>query len=853
MLNLWPSVPADFRATGTCRRLRDALVTLPGDGSSSLDVTALVRQVLLEQEARQLVQVNLQVPAMPPFPDQAQWTLSGCEALVSSHGKLSVSANPWHPPIRPGESAEMAAENLRRVYKGGRQRLHDHCPSDPFWTEALGFTSYTSLGQRQAARTVMLAPPGSTTIVCLPTGQGKTDVVLAPILLSSRDRGVSVLVVPTVVLAFDLERRIKKLLHDQGEQQSPSGRYAYTSGMPDSDKAKLRESIRDGRQRIVVTSPEAVTSGLGASLAVAAKEGYLRYLVIDEAHLVDQWGSDFRPEFQTIAGQRLAWLSTAPVGSAVITVAMSATLTGRHVRTLTNLFGTQGKTNVLWASETRAEPSYYVHSAEGRIARDEAVMIALARLPRPLVLYATTRDDVDEWVRRMKTAGFSRVTQVTGNSRDDQRRLAVEGWRGEDSGGQPIPTRYDVVVGTSAFGLGIDMPDVRTVLHACLPETLDRYYQEVGRAGRDGRPAVTLLATAPSDSETADDLNRKSLISAELGWERWSAMWQGGRLVGPAIWEISLDSLPTHLSEGYGRNRQWNVRTLNLMAWAGLVRLRALPAPERFADEPYEDWHARLDSFYQNASSHIGIEVLDPTTNRPDYWRLAVSAQRETTTAEQRAALRTMHEATQGARCLNEIVAGYYRVHWGGGILTTGVNCRDCPWCRSHPTADTARTKMCRTAVEPFPSVQSWPASRRDPLAEVRGDSSWLSIWWDTRSQHRDYLPELLERLARRGARVIGGPGFDADLAARVQDAVAPEAVISDYDEDLAASYPETLIWVLDKDSARLGRLIDARLEGKSVTYLVHPRAFAAPGRPGIRLTQICDATLSLQTALGVL
>ena len=100
-------------------------------------------------------------------------------------------------------------------------------------------------------------------------------------------------------------------------------------------------------------------------------------------------------------------------------------------------------------------------------------------------------------------AGFRRITQVTGDSSDEQRRSAIEGWRGEDTLGRTIPTRYDIVVGTSAFGLGVDMPDVRSVVHACVPETLDRFYQEVGRGGRDGRPSIACLASAPGDYAVA--------------------------------------------------------------------------------------------------------------------------------------------------------------------------------------------------------------------------------------------------------------------------------------------------------------------------------------------------------------
>lgn len=849
LLRSWPAVPADYPAGGTCRRLRDALTGLPKAEAGWQDVASLIRQALLEHEARQSVQIPLRVPAMPPFPTRQQWRQVGCEA-VEDDPVLSVSASPWHPPIGPDESGALAAEDVFRVHQGKGQPAHA-CAADPFWSAALGYPSYVCLGQRQSARTVVLAPSGSTTIVCLPTGQGKTEVALAAALLASRDRGSSVLVVPTVVLALDLERRIRALLSAQGQRQSPTGMYAYTGGLAEQDKEDLRRDVSDGRQRVIVSSPEAVVTGLSGSLASAAAAGYLKYLVIDEAHLVDQWGSDFRPEFQTMASQRLAWLSMAPPGQQLVTVAMSATLTGRHIRTLTDLFGTQGETAVVWSSETRPEPSYYLYVARDEQQRGDAVLAAAALLPRPLVLYATTKDDVFSWVTRLRSAGLHRIAQVTGDSTDEQRRSAVEGWRGEDGKGQTVPTRYDIVVGTSAFGLGVDVPDVRSVVHACLPETLDRYYQEVGRGGRDGRPSIAYLATAPADDHVATRLNRRVVITVARGWDRWQSMRRDADTVSSGVYEVSLDSCPTNLSEGYERNRQWNVRTLNLMVWAGLIRLRAPQPPVRAEDEPAADWAARRDAFYAEAGARVAVEIIDGATNRPDHWQEAVSAQRAVAMSEQRVALDRMHDVLHGKLCVGEVLAGYYTARWRAGILGTGVNCRSCPWCRVNVPRNALG--MCRMAGEPFPAVHSWAARAPDPLAAVRGSSSWLSISWAGKHERDDLLPQLLERLVRRGMPVIGGPGLGSRLAADVQESALPAPMITDYDGDLAATFSGPVLWVLEDAAPSLDGVILDRLNSADPTYLIHSRSLPDPDRPGIRLVQVCDAPLSLNAALGVL
>ena len=130
-------------------------------------------------------------------------------------------------------------------------------------------------------------------------------------------------------------------------------------------------------------------------------------------------------------------------------------------------------------------------------------------------MYATTKEDVCSWVAALRAPDSGSTTQVTGDSDDEARQSVIEGWRGEDSNGQVIPTKHDIVVGTSAFGLGVDMRDVRSIVHACVPETLDRYYQEVGRGGRDGRPSIAYLTATPGDDAVARQLNQRVVISAE--------------------------------------------------------------------------------------------------------------------------------------------------------------------------------------------------------------------------------------------------------------------------------------------------------------------------------------------------
>jgi superfamily II DNA helicase RecQ len=139
-------------------------------------------------------------------------------------------------------------------------------------------------------------------------------------------------------------------------------------------------------------------------------------------------------------------------------------------------------------------------------------MEAIHHLPRPLILYTTLRDHAEGRFEKLRFAGFRRLRMVRGGDLSDaDGDQILRDWQNRS---------VDIVVATSAFGLGMDQAEVRSVVHACLPETIDRYYQEVGRAGRDGKAAAALLVSTPEDLGTAETLAKERLISVDRGFER---------------------------------------------------------------------------------------------------------------------------------------------------------------------------------------------------------------------------------------------------------------------------------------------------------------------------------------------
>lgn len=854
LFDAWPfaaGTPEDVAYNGTLRRLRDALDGLAEQRSSWRDVAALTRQILLEAQAKGN-DFGLSVPPGTPLPTREQWEDMHCHALPDGR-RVLVTARPWHPGLEDQKADEAATYDLQQVHLGESLQAHlelEPCPADPFWIRALGgsYAQYKSIGQRQAARAVALAEPGSTVITCLPTGHGKTALVQAPALLASNRTGVTLVVVPTVVLALDMERRAQELLNSHG-RRSPSGRYAYIGDLDENLKQQIQEDIRTGKQRLVFTNPESLVSSLKSALEDAAEAGHLQYFVIDEAHLVGQWGDGFRPEFQTMSVHRRTWLSTAPPGRAPVTVCMSATLTEQQIATLEKLFAGPVPAEIVWGAQVRHEPSYYIDAFTNEEQRTEAVLNAIDRLPKPLALYVTERKDAKAWADRLRTVGFARVADVAGYSSPDQRREAMEGWSGRSASG-PIPTRYDIIVGTSAFGLGVDLPDVRSVVHACLPETVDRYYQEVGRTGRDGRPSVAYLASAPRDEPVAEGINRQAIIGADKAWSRWRWMWtlRDKTYARPRHYLVNLDSIPDNVHVTSEANRDWNIRTLNLMLRAGLIGLHVPEPPQRHDDEPRAAFQERLDRFYEVASTHVDVTLEDTQTNDEEYFRAQFEAERRRSTTAQRRALADLRILLRGDRCTGEVLSSYYRVQQGGAPLLTGVNCRGCPSCRS--TGLPQETGFYKLAGDPHPLVPAPRQTRRDPLWSMRGAASCLSLWWATETDLQAKVPRLLEMLALRGMNVIGGPGITPDLAAALQDDVAPRPIVCDTDTDLLRFYEGPLVWVLGNEPSPIDSVLRSRLGSPDVTYLLHPRATPDPDRPSLPFMALHPQSFPLQNAL---
>jgi ATP-dependent DNA helicase RecQ len=333
-----------------------------------------------------------------------------------------------------------------------------------------GYTSFRPL-QRDAMDAILSRRDS---LVVLPTGGGKSLCFQAPALVG---RGVGLVVSPLI-----------SLMKDQVDTLVANGIQAacYNSALSPAAKATTAAGIREGRYALVYVSPERL-SGEGSdgflSLFGASRNGAqgtsLSFIAIDEAHCISQWGHDFRPEYRQLGALRARFpdLSLHAFTATATTRVRRDIIAQLALRDPLELVGSFDRPNLVYRVLPRATLKRQVQDILARHRRQAGIV------------YCTSRREVDALAAWLVESGV-RARPYHAGLEDADRHRHQDEFLNED---------VDVVVATVAFGMGIDRSDVRFVLHAGAPQSLEHYQQESGRAGRDGLEAECVLIYSGAD------------------------------------------------------------------------------------------------------------------------------------------------------------------------------------------------------------------------------------------------------------------------------------------------------------------------------------------------------------------
>ena len=681
-------MPKQFKDR-SCEQLRRAIVaTIEGTLSvGSGDLAGLTRHVMrraaLVTGERGIIWI---VPKIHPWPSKELW-LESCVQVVAEDSKsFRLSADKvwsadWLEKSKDFDPFKAThCETPRRV--GWPSSPHLPLDTALQYGLQLPFTGYQGPGQRLAIRSAFFLRPGGTLVVNLPTGTGKSLVAWAPALLSEKT-SLTVMITPTIALAIDQERQ----LHEQ-YPNAPGGlpkEIAWHSGLNEETRKIIWGRLQNGSQRILITSPESFVGSLSGLLYKTAEKGLLKYFVVDEAHLVAQWGNDFRPEFQAMSGMRRDLLKVCPSKRAFRTLLLSATLTQESFDVLETLFS-EGEFDSVNAVSLRPEPEYWISSSLNKAERDCKVIELLRVAPRPFLLYVTTKKDANEWYSKFKQLGLIRSGCVHGETSSEERESVISRWRAGE---------IDCIVATSAFGLGMDKSDIRAVIHACIPESIDRFYQEVGRAGRDGNASVSFLLPCPkADESTAKSISKERIISLELGFDRWSDMINSIKSdCQNGIWKVDLNTRSKHIQQDSSANIAWNLRTLVLLNRAGIIRLESSCPPdvEHFENESEIEFKKRRQLLMEQYFSSAYLKILESGHLEESVWESKVKEERDRMFSASKQAFDRMKKLQQGNAEIGKLLQETYSISTKNGGASPEYFCAGCPVCRSNSSNDNYR------------------------------------------------------------------------------------------------------------------------------------------------------------------
>jgi ATP-dependent DNA helicase RecQ len=437
-----------------------------------------------------------------------------------------------------------------------------------------GFSSFRP-GQEEILQAVL---EGRDVLAIMPTGGGKSLCFQLPALVRP---GLTVVISPLIALMRDQVRSLRAAGVAAG---------ALTSGNTPEDTEEVFQAIDGGTLRLLYLAPERLASP--QTLPLLRRAG-VTAIAVDEAHCVSQWGHDFRPDYLRIGDLRRSLdvplaAFTATADEETRAEIVQRLFTGRPPATFLRGFD---RPNIHLAFAVKDQP------------RDQVLRFAAARKGQSGIVYCGTRSKTEVLAQALTAAGHLSLAYHAGLDADERRRVETAFQREDGL----------IVVATVAFGMGIDKPDIRWVMHADLPKTIEGYYQEIGRAGRDGARAEALTlygaddirfrrsqideGAAPLERKQADHgrLNALLGLAEATGCRRQVLLRYFGEDPGPCG-NCDLCDRPAALFDGTEAVRKALSAVLRTGEWFGAGHLIDILTGQK-TEKVREKGHDRLPTF----------------------------------------------------------------------------------------------------------------------------------------------------------------------------------------------------------------------------------------------------------------
>ncbi|MBP1531447.1 MAG: DNA helicase RecQ [Bacteroidaceae bacterium] len=346
-----------------------------------------------------------------------------------------------------------------------------------------GFDTFK--GDQEAIIRNVLA--GRDTFVLMPTGGGKSLCYQLPALLME---GTAIVISPLIALMKNQVDAIRMVSEDDGIA------HFINSSLTKGEIDRAKEDIRSGRTKLLYVAPESLTKEDNVEFLRSVK---ISFYAVDEAHCISEWGHDFRPEYRKIRP------IVSSIGQAPI-IALTATATDKVKGDIMKNLGMVGATE--FKSSFNRPNLYYGIRAKTKDVDKDIVRFIRQHQGKSGIIYCLSRKKVED------LAEFLQVNKISAKPY----HAGMDAQQRNETQDDFIMERIDVIVATIAFGMGIDKPDVRFVIHYDIPKSLEGYYQETGRAGRDGGEGLCITFYARKDLQKLEKfMEGKPLSEQDIG------------------------------------------------------------------------------------------------------------------------------------------------------------------------------------------------------------------------------------------------------------------------------------------------------------------------------------------------